>query len=151
MAAFLWFPWLLRSELRQFWTVINPTKKQIQTFSLPSNRICQVFTSPGPLRLHKRDFASIFIQCLYQRVNPNCMLFRFAACRNHHHLQSAWKFELGVLEKTPRKKFWAVPQPRKKNTEISVAPFIASKREREGAFSFSRLSWCGSTLVPAQN
>ena len=118
--------------MRKFWTVIDPTKK-IQTFSLPSDKYShhldllhywQVFTSPG-------DFASKFIQCLYQRVNPNCMLFRFAACRNHHHLQSAWKFELRVLEKTPRKKFWAVPEPRKKNTEISVAPFIASKRERE--------------------
>ena len=115
-------------------------KKKLQTFSLPSNRICQVFTSPGPLRLHKRDFASIFIQCLYQRVNP-------IAC--YLDLLQAGNITFSHA------KIWGVPEPRKWNTEISVAPFNASVRERSGLLFFKTfLMWIhvgsGAKLIKMQ-
>ena len=61
-------------------------KKQIQTFSLPSNRICQVFTSPGPTALLTTQ--ARFRVCIHSvplsTCEHNCMLFGFAASRKHH-------------------------------------------------------------------
>ena len=61
-------------------------KKKLQTFSLPSNRICQVFTSPGPTALltTQARFRVYIHSVPLSTCEPNCMLFRFAASRKHH-------------------------------------------------------------------
>ena len=128
--------------MRQFWTVINPTKKNYRLFHFRLIVSVKYSHHLDLLHywLHKRDFASIFIQCLYQRVNP-------IAC--YLDLLQAGNITFSHA------KIWGVPEPRKRNTEISVAPFNASVRERSGLLFFKTfLMWIhvrsGAKLINMQ-